>query len=140
MTVPSIKPVFILSVVLCGTLVSAVGYLLWIWHDPDAILYSILGASLGWCAGMLVAPFPHEKTMFVEYSKAVSGFLSGFLVAKVDKVWEVITDEKHRELLFDPVVQRRTAIGLTCFFIIGAAVFKIRSYTHRPQEPEAGAD
>lgn len=131
---PHIKTVFILSVILCATLVSAVGYLLWTWHDSDAILYAVLGSSLGWCAGMLVAPYPHEKTMFVQYSRAVSGFLSGFLVAKVDKVWELITDEKHRDLLFDPVVQRRTSIGLTCFFIIGATVFKIRSYSRQSHE------
>lgn len=95
-------------------------------------LFALLGATLGWCAGMLLAPFQHEKEIFAGFSKTVAGFLSGYLVGKIETVWDIIVDEKHRQILFDPILQRRVLLCTTCFFLIAAMVFKLRSYVRKP--------
>jgi hypothetical protein len=120
--------VVILSVVLAVALVVTVVGLLIHWNDIDAVMYATLGAVLGWCAGMLVAPYEHEKAMFAGYSKAVAGFASGYALAKIDKLWELTLHGPSAPLILNPSVQHRIVIGMTCFFLVGAIVFKVRSY------------
>jgi len=48
------------------------------------ILICIFGSIVGWSAGMLVSPNPSEKDKFSEFRKAISAFISGFVLAKLD--------------------------------------------------------
>jgi hypothetical protein len=48
------------------------------------ILICIFGSIVGWSAGMLVSPNPGEKRQFSEFRKAISAFISGFVLAKLD--------------------------------------------------------
>ena len=53
-------------------------------------LLLISGGLIGWIAGVLITPLSAgEKTDFSEYGKAISTFLGGFVVAKLDKLFEL---------------------------------------------------
>ncbi len=52
------------------------------------VLLCRFGGILGWCVGMFISPLnKNEKLEFSEYGKAVSAFLSGFVIAKLDRVF-----------------------------------------------------
>jgi NADH:ubiquinone oxidoreductase subunit 6 (subunit J) len=133
------NPIMALTLLLGTVLFGSVVFVLLKWHDIDALSYAVLGAAVGWCAGMLIAPYPDEVERFAKFSKTVSAFVTGYLVSKVETVWGFITSEQHRGIFFDQTIQRRFVIGSTCFFLVGAAVFKSRSYLRkpllRPEEP-----
>jgi hypothetical protein len=129
----------LLGIVLFGSVV----FLLVTWQDIDAVLYAVLGAAAGWCGGMLIAPYPEEKERFAKFLKTLSAFLTGYLVSKIETLWGFMTDSQHRGVFFETVFQRRVGICVTCLLLVGAAVFKSRSYLHRgvaqPEMPtEAG--
>lgn len=49
----------------------------------------ILGTSVGWLIGTVISPYDtKEQGDFSAYAKAVSAFVTGYLVAKVDKIIE----------------------------------------------------
>lgn len=53
-------------------------------------LLVVPGALVGWIVGMLMAPVsPGEAKRFPEYGKAVSTFAGGYLVGKVDKLFDL---------------------------------------------------
>ena len=108
--------------------------LLCIWQDSRAVLYAILGAAVGWCAGILVAPFPEEVARFAKFSKTLSAFISGYLISKLEVLWGFITSEQHKDIFFDPFAQRRFFICITCFFLVAAAVFKSRTYLKKASD------
>lgn len=70
-------------------------FLLWLSYDfgPSwRFNYLILigGGLFGWIAGLLLSPTTRgERAQFSEYGKALSTFVSGFLVAKLDKLFEL---------------------------------------------------
>jgi len=51
------------------------------WLDVAIIFF---GYALGWNVGMLLSPKAAEKQAFVAYGKAITVFLGGFLIAKID--------------------------------------------------------
>jgi hypothetical protein len=54
-------------------------------------LAALLGALCGWIIGIAFAPFSDaEKTQFAAISSAVSAFLSGYVVSKVDRFIESV--------------------------------------------------
>ena len=48
------------------------------------ILTGIAGASLGWIIGILMSPYRHELSKFTELAKIAYGFLTGYILSKVD--------------------------------------------------------
>jgi hypothetical protein len=48
------------------------------------ILICIFGSIVGWSAGMLFSPKSGEKHQFSEFRKAISAFVGGFVLAKLD--------------------------------------------------------
>lgn len=54
------------------------------------LLLFIFGGLLGWVAGILATPLDvNEKTRFSTYLAAISTFISGFVVAKLDRLFEL---------------------------------------------------
>jgi len=51
------------------------------------MLAGIVGGVLGWIAGILASPFSTEKDEFTSISKLVYGFVSGWLVNKIDALF-----------------------------------------------------
>jgi hypothetical protein len=59
------------------------------------ILLLIFGGLLGWTGGILATPRNEkEKAQFSNYAAGISTFLSGFLVAKLDKLFELAIAEQ----------------------------------------------
>jgi hypothetical protein len=52
------------------------------------ILTCLFGSTIGWWAGILISPDPAEQGRFSDFRKAVSAFLSGFLLAKLDLLFQ----------------------------------------------------
>jgi hypothetical protein len=48
------------------------------------LLISFFGSIVGWAGGMLLTPDPAEAEEFKNFQKAISAFLSGFVLAKLD--------------------------------------------------------
>jgi len=56
------------------------------------VLLLIFGGLLGWVTGILATPLdPKEKSQFSTFAAAISTFLSGFLVAKLDQLFTIAT-------------------------------------------------
>jgi hypothetical protein len=117
-----------LAVVLISTI--TVVCLLVKWWDDLAVLASVFGAVAGWATGTLASPYESEERRFKIFSKVLTAFLTGFLLSKVDRGFEIAVDEKHRSLLFDSAIVRRTLIGMTCFILAMMAVYISRKYYH----------
>lgn len=53
------------------------------------ILIILFGGLLGWCTGILATPKDTiEENQFSTYKATISTFLSGFVLAKVDRIFE----------------------------------------------------
>lgn len=55
---------------------------------PINWLLCLLGALLGWVVGMLAAPYKGEEARFLAVGQAISAFISGYLVSKLDRFLE----------------------------------------------------
>jgi uncharacterized membrane protein YjjB (DUF3815 family) len=56
------------------------------------VLLCLFGGILGWCVGMFISPLDqNEKSEFTDYGKALSAFVSGFAIAKLDRVFSGMT-------------------------------------------------
>src|SRR5262245_19806731 len=54
------------------------------------ILLLIGGGLIGWICGILMSPVTRgERTQFSEYGKALATFATGYLVAKLDKLFDL---------------------------------------------------
>ena len=79
-------------------LASAVLYLAWILGTTTNersmnLMVTIGGTVLGWLIGILATPYDvAEKDQFTIYAKTISAFLSGYAVAKVDRLVDAILD------------------------------------------------
>jgi len=79
----------------------AIGGLIWssfsIGSLPQLnILFLFCGGLLGWILGILITPISAtEESRFSEYGKAIATFLTGFLVAKVDRIFSLAIQEQN---------------------------------------------
>jgi hypothetical protein len=49
--------------------------------------FIVFGISVGWLVGIFIAPYTGaERTRFSEYAGAISTFISGYLVGKIDRL------------------------------------------------------
>jgi hypothetical protein len=110
--------------------------LLWHWHDSMSWLSSVLGLCVGFATGILSAPYGGEERRFKEYSRIASGFLTGFLVSKVDQVFNLAMEEKRGPLILNEVFVRRLMIGVCSFFFAMIGVFLARRYFNQPLIPD----
>ena len=107
---------YVLGAVALATLVGAsfnIGSAFWL-----NILILLFGGLLGWITGILATPLdPSEKSQFSAYAAAISTFLTGFVVAKLDKLFE-LTIEKDvlSEVAFGQALIFGTAFLLGALF------------------------
>jgi hypothetical protein len=58
------------------------------------LLLAIAGGLIGWVVGILITPLsPGEQTQFSDYGKALSTFVTGYLVAKLDRLFDISIKE-----------------------------------------------
>jgi len=86
----------------------------------------VLGLSIGWLFGMYISPYGEgEKQRFVEYATAVSAFVSGYLVAKLDGL---ITKLLSPEQVLQPVAGFRVIAGFSTFILSMLVTYVVRAY------------
>jgi hypothetical protein len=82
--------------------------------------------SSGWLLGTFISPESEtEKKSFMTYGKAVSAFVSGYLVSKLDKVIEKILSP---ELLVMPVATFRLAGSVAALISAVLVTYIVRAY------------
>lgn len=96
------------------------------------VLLCLFGGILGWSIGMFISPLnPDERREFSEYGKAVSAFIGGFAIAKLEAVFTAIT---AKDLLTMTAGARWLLFGTT--FCLGLQfTFVGRRYFRSPQAP-----
>ncbi len=107
------------------------------WRDDIALLAAVVGAALGWAAGILVAPYLGEEKRFQRISKGIAGFITGYAVGKIDRVFDLLLDKTSgAPAIFDLRLQRSFWMSLGCFVVTVLVVFVARTYSD--DEDEAG--
>jgi hypothetical protein len=86
----------------------------------------VLGISLGWLFGMYVSPYGKgEEQRFGEYATAVSAFVSGYLISKIDGL---ITKLLSPEQILRPVAGFRLIAGVSTFIVTMLVTYVVRAY------------
>ena len=104
---------FFLAVVIAAI----VTRMLWISRDLLAWLSAALGLAAGWGTGILLAPYESEQRRFHDYLKFASVFVSGYLVGKLDRVFELWFDPTYGPLLLRSNFAVRIMVGLTSYLL-----------------------
>lgn len=97
------------------------------WGDGNSALAALFGFPFGWALGALLAPYPEEAKKFGKWSKGLFGFLSGITLTKVYD-WVSKLSERQQEQLWNELVLRRLAFGISSFLVTAIVVFVARSY------------
>lgn len=111
-----------------------VAILVFCWVE-GSILFSLLalvGAILGWLLGILIMPFDErEAKTFSVFIKVISGFITGYLLSKVDPLLTSLLAIDPRTgvaVIAEEAVARRVLITLCSFGISLLTVFSARAY------------
>jgi small basic protein len=102
----------------------------------------MLGFGLGWNVGFLLSPFPNEKIEFQVVAKAITAFLGGFVVAKLDALFggsqlqALVSSEERftRFLLFGITF----LVGVQCTWV--GRRYGMRIETKKADEPKCACD
>ena len=93
---------------------------------PLNFLFVFCGGLIGWTLGVFITPIdPKEQSKFTQYGKFITAFITGFLVSKIDKVFELVTQKPNA---IDDVFQARFLFFVTSFFLGLLCTFIWRSY------------
>jgi len=112
-----------------GIFFAVVVALLLLWRDANALLGALAGAALGWAAGILLAPYEEEESRFQRLSKGVAGFISGYVVGKMDRIFDLLMEKGGGTAkILDSSLQHTFWIGLICFLVTAVVVFVGRTY------------
>jgi hypothetical protein len=88
----------------------------------------IAGGLVGWVVGMLITPIsPKDQAVFSDTGRALSTFVAGYLVAKLDRIFDVAMkkDENANGLFVG-----RLLMFVSMFSLGVLATFVWRSYVH----------
>lgn len=96
--------------------------------DAMAWTTSALGLAAGWATGILAAPYQSEQARFKRIGTAVAGFISGYAVSKVDRLFELWTDPARGPLILEPTFAQRTVLFLTSFLLAAIVTYIGRKY------------
>lgn len=109
---------------LCITVFVCLGWVCFSFGSSPQLntLFLFSGSSIGWILGIFMTPTSaDEKAKFSEYGKTIASFITGFLLAKLEKIFELIVQERGD--LSDVFVVRSLlliisfALGILCTFI-----------------------
>ncbi|WP_421657339.1 hypothetical protein [Leptothermofonsia sp. ETS-13] len=78
------------------------------------VLFLFCGGLLGWILGILITPTSDvERTKFSEFGKAIATFLTGFLVAKIERIFELAVQDRSD---ISDVFVGRSLLFITSFY------------------------
>ncbi|WP_243358818.1 hypothetical protein [Fundidesulfovibrio terrae] len=101
------------------------------------ILFGIAAGVVGWATGIALSPYStDEQSSFANISKAVYGFISGYILSKVDKqinrLFEITTaNDFDKEMIIIAV------FCTTAFFLAVCTTYVSRSYWHHTRKRAA---
>jgi hypothetical protein len=88
----------------------------------------IAGGLVGWLVGMLITPVaPKEQAIFSETGKALSTFVTGYLVAKIDRIFDIAMKQDGN---VNGLLVGRLLMFVSMFALGALATFVWRSYVH----------
>jgi hypothetical protein len=88
----------------------------------------IAGALVGWVVGMLITPVsPKEQAVFSDAGKALSTFVAGYLVAKIDRIFDLAMNQDNN---VNGLFVGRLLMFISMFALGVLATFVWRSYVH----------
>jgi hypothetical protein len=96
--------------------------------DLLAWLSTALGLAAGWGTGILLAPYQSEQTRFKEYAKVVSVFLTGYLLGKLDHLFQLWFDPEYGPLVLRSLFALRMMAGVTGFLLAAVSTYVARKY------------
>jgi hypothetical protein len=112
-----------------------------VWRDDIALVAALVGTALGWAAGILVAPYEGEEKRFRRISKGIAGFISGYAVAKIDRVFDLLLDKTSgTPAILDLRLQRTFWLSLGCFVVTALTVFVARTYGYDEEFEEGNEE
>lgn len=98
------------------------------------LLTALLGGLCGWIIGMAFAPFtPVESSQFISISNAVSVFLSGYVVSKLDRFLEGALFPVDKS----PNSWARVGLFTAALLLASVTVFTNRLYAFKDALPVA---
>lgn len=109
------------------------------WHNA---LACVPGALLGWLMGVLLSPYADEKALFSGYAKSAAAFATGFLVSKVDRVFELFMAKNttdHPPLILIETVWQPFIFGFSSLLLVLIYTFTCRHYGQRAAAEDAAA-
>jgi hypothetical protein len=87
-------------------------------------LILLFGSLLGWAVGMLISPLgKKESDSFTGFGKAITTFLSGYLVSKLDLALNPVLSSP-----LDPVLVARFLIFGAAFLLGAIVAYDVRQY------------
>ncbi|BAY21508.1 hypothetical protein NIES2100_12620 [Calothrix sp. NIES-2100] len=90
-------------------------------------LNGLFGSGIGWLIGILISPYSNnEKSSFKTYITAAQGFITGFLVSKIDKVFELVIQD-----LTNNAAAQQTILVRVSFFVTSGTFVAIFTYITR---------
>jgi len=103
-------------------------------ESPSAVhlnlLVCVLGALLGWAAGMYFSPFDKEdEDRFHYVGKSLAAFVSGYVLSKAESLISTLMKSVEGDL--SQVKWDRVGLFLCSFLLAATVVFVSRSYALR---------
>lgn len=93
------------------------------------LLSALVGTALGWAVGILLAPYRSEQKQFHQLSKGILGFVTGFVAAKLDRVFDLLVDKREGDpMILHSRFVRSFGMALVCFVVTTVTVFVARTY------------
>ncbi|HLZ64999.1 MAG TPA: hypothetical protein VKQ29_02150 [Aliidongia sp.] len=103
------------------------------------LIVFVTGWATGWVAGTLVAPYDKdEAALFSKISKGIWAFLSGYLLAKVDPIFQSL--HESRVIPLGEAALFRILLFSSVTIIVMLIVFFARNYAnwHRDKDQKLG--
>jgi hypothetical protein len=95
---------------------------------PVNLMLCFFGAAAGWFVGIIISPqTPGQTTAFVGYGRAMTAFLSGYVLAKADRIWAVIAPHQLNSAQIESLTLQALLFG-TCFAIGTLTTFAGRNF------------
>ena len=98
--------------------------------DQIRWLAGMAGMAAGAVIAILASPKKPESDEFPEYARIASGFVTGFLVSKADRLFDYLAADPssgRTSPILDPSVQIRLLVGISCFLLSLILIFAVRS-------------
>lgn len=116
------------------TALAVTGFILWLGCQQGSgredysftYLAGLVGALTGWVTGIFLSPYSQgEARQFSDYGKALSAFISGYLLSKCDRFLDNVDVNAP---LGPKLLQYRILYFFACFFLAMIIAFLLRKY------------